>query len=598
MKLINECLDVGDWPEDAHGRLQAIETSVWYPLEEEANTSMDSSKSKSKKSKSKAKRKSNDTDNASPEAKRPKSKEEDQWKTDITQSMAALTSLVTQFVAKAPQTSQEAPPVPPRSQEQTQLIEDVRHFIAQNQSTPAQSEKSDASLTLLKTVQVSEPESSLPKQRPLPSGRIPKRTLPSRNRVAGNSSGEPAFQFSTTYHDYEEYGEDQSDNEIVDSDQDRLDQDPDPLAVDMDLGRLEKRKMHLAGLEKMCPDLKVTQPSVPTSGRFGLLRPKPKENVMPFLTEMFEQISLNSVVRERRPKDPFAMLPRFYPTSEPAESGILQGRHVPRELVDLVPNSKLIKPGASGRKAILTNSLADGARDQAAQNSFKQACGYIRLANNFEIDVEVMQNLMGQIGSIVSDLDKVRDLPVVAQGKVLQLSQKVRLMNRTIFDVKSTNADLARGSLYQYQSALFDRRSAWVSASMVLKGTSAELKGADYPRPSHQDSVGRLDMFGPEGTKVLKEYDVLAKEGKVPTPQSNYQNNRSQNQSRRGQYSGQYYQPQNYNQSRGGHGYGQRSRGSRPSNRRGRNNYQGNRGNRGAYNPQPFSQATKPQRKD
>jgi chemotaxis protein histidine kinase CheA len=595
--LSNDCLDTGDWALNAHHRLRAMEIAVWYPQhgdDELANPTarIDSSASK----KSQPKRKSDQSD--LPETKR--SKEEDLWRTEINNSLATLTSIVQQLAAKNPQ--EEAPPVPPRSEEQRRLIEDVRQFVQDNTqtSTPVRPLESGPSQDSCKTVsQQQDVEETFPKQKTLPSGRIPRKTLP----TASKSGSQGTFQFSTTYQDYEEYQSQTSDHDQyefdLDKDQDVQDPDPDNTGVDIDLGRLEKRKMHLAGLAEMCPDLKTTQPDVSTSGRFGLLKKKPKDNIMPFLTEMFEQISLNSVVRERRPRDPFMLFPKFYPTTEPAESGILQGRPVPREVVDLVSNSRLIKPAASGRKAILRNSSAEGAKDEAAQRSFKQACGYIRIANNVEIDVEVMQNLMRQIGSIVSDLDKVRNLPVVAKAKILQLSQKVRLMDRTIFDVQSSNADLARGSLYQYQSALFDRRSAWISASMILKGAAAELKGADFPRPSAQDEAGGLDMFGPEGTKVLKEYDVLAKDGKVPTPQNSYSSNR-QNQSRGRQFSGQFHQGGH----RGGHSQGQgrgqsmRSRGHAPSNRRPRNNYRGPRGNRGGFNSQPFSQATNTQRKD
>jgi hypothetical protein len=599
--MINECLDVGDWASDAHTRLQAMEIAVWYPLNEEseaANASIDSSVAKN--SKSKSKRKSDQSQSDLPGAKRPK--EDDLWRTEINNSLATLTSIVQQLASKAPQ--EEAPPVPPRSNEQMRLIEDVRQFVRENPqvSTPVRPHESGPSQDSNKTVapQQQDEEETFPKQRSLPSGRIPKKTLPAASKTASLSSGQAAFQFSTTYQDYEEYQSETSDHYDEGLDQDVADQDPDNTGVDIDLGRLEKRKMHLAGLAKMCPDLKTTQPATSTSGRFGLLKKKPKDNMMPFLTEMFDQISLNSVVRERRPRDPFSLFPKFYPTTEPAESGILQCRHVPREVVDLVPNSKLVKPAASGRKAILKNSIAEGAKDEAAQRSFRQACGYIRLANNLEIDVEVMQNLMRQIGSIVSDLDKVRDLPTVAKAKVLQLSQKVRLMDRTIFDVQSSNADLARGSLYQYQSALYDRRSAWISASMILTGAASELKGADYPRPSPQDAVGGLDMFGPEGTKVLKEYDVLAKDGKVPTPQNSFSNSNRQNNFRGRQYPGQYHQG---GQHRGGYRQGQgrgqsmRSRGG-PSTRRPRNNFRGARGNRGGFNSQPFSQSTNTQRKD
>jgi hypothetical protein len=444
-------------------------------------------------------------------------------------------------------------------------------------------------------------EETLPKQRSLPQAKIPRK----QPQEASGADGRSRFQFARTYQDFEDVQE-----SFIDQDQEQVDQidhidqglddraqEPDSGLIEVDLGRLEKRKMHLQGLKNMVPDLQVTPPPQPRS-----LYQKPKENMMPFLSELFEQISLGSVVQERKPKDPFASLPKYYPTSEPAESGILQNRHVPRELLNLVANAKLVSnnQGASGRKALLKPTIEEGARDEAAKVSFKQAAGYIRLANNFEIDVEVMSQLMSQIGSIVNDLEKVRNLPVVAKAKVLQLSQKVRLMDKTVFDVKSTNADFARSCLYQYQSALFDRRHAWLSASMVLKGTASELKGADFPQPSHTDPPGRLDMFGTEGTKILKEYDQLATDGKVPTPQNQFnQPHNKFKQSRGGHFGGRQSYGQGASNYRG-QGQGQRARGGgggRPNNRRPRNNYRG-ASNRGNYQSQPFSQNPRSQKKD
>jgi hypothetical protein len=617
MIMINECLDQGDWTDDTPDKLKMAEVAAWYG--DTADTVVDSDQTKIKKkskSKSKNKRKSidesiTDSDSVSLPASKKAKEGEDEWRESINSSLAALAGIVQQL-AKSKSDSQEEiqPPVPPRSQEQLELIQDVRQFVKDNPaaSTPNRLDQpADKSVEIISSPQV-ESEETCPKQRALPSGRIPKKPVQyTQSKQTASGNGNSQFQFSHTYADFEncpdsdaEYEQQQLDDQIVD-DQivDDREEDPDAALKEMDLGRLEKRKMHLKGLPNMVPDLQFTQPQAPKTGRFEFLYQKPKENHMPFLTEMLEQISIGSVVGDRKPRDPFNLFPKFYPTSEPAESGALQLRTVPRELVNLVDHDKLVTQGTSGRKAIIRNAIADGAKEEAAKVSFKQSCGYIRMANNLEIDVEVMQKLMSQISTIVSDLDKIRGVPVAAKAKILQLNQKIRLMNNTVFDVKSTNSDLALGALFQYQSSLFDRRAAWLSASMVLKGTAAELRGADFPRPSQSDEVGRLSMFGPQGSQVMKEYDELAQNGKVPTPRPISNSSSRSRQPRGGQYGGRFNnQFQSFGHGRGQphfRGQGHRARGGRPANRRPRNNYRGGRSDRGQYQPQPFSHPNKPQ---
>jgi hypothetical protein len=612
MVLINECLDYSDWPKETSDRLKLAEIAAWYTSDSDAtnakvlDSSVESAK-KSKKTKDKSKVKgsskrkdSEESDHAQPPSK--KSKEDDmEWRSEINNTLSALASMVQQLATRSESNQIEqdqAPPVPPRSQEQKQLIEDVRNFISDNPqrpsaSTPTPSQKSGRSVV---------DEETILKQRPLPKAPIPRK--PTKEASGPQGQG---FRFAATYEDFENLDHSYHDYDEVEEVEEFEDLNaPQPADLkEMDLGRLEKRKMYLSGLKNMVPDLEVTQPPTNKTGRFEFLDPRPKDNMMPFLEEMFQQISLVSVVRDRRPKDPFNLIPRFYPTTEPAESGVLQNRDVPKQLVNLVKDSKLVTQGTSGRKAQLRTSTPEGAKEEAARRSFKQASSYIRLVNNFEIDVEVMTKLSGQISSIVSDLENIKGLPLPAKAKVSQLSQKVRLIQKSIYDVKSTNSDFARASLYQYQSSLYDRRNAWIQGSMVLRGTAEELKVADYPRPTSSDSAGKLPMFGQEGTGVLTEYDELAKDGKVPTPQNPnpHNGNNNANQYRAGYFAGNHFgqgHGQSYSggQNRRGQGQGNRARGGgRPANRRPRNNYRGGRG-RGQHQGQPFRQANRPQNRE
>jgi hypothetical protein len=136
------------------------------------------------------------------------------------------------------------------------------------------------------------------------------------------------------------------------------------------------------------------------------------------------------------------LVPKYYPTTEPAESGIFRSRDVPRELLNFVHHTKINNRGASGRQAQIKATLPEGTKELAAQRSFKQAATYVRLTNNLEIDVEVLHSLVTQVGSLVSQIESIKEVPILAKAKLLQVAQKVRLLDNTVFDVRSTNAQL------------------------------------------------------------------------------------------------------------------------------------------------------------
>jgi hypothetical protein len=571
MHLINETLDNGNWSHDFRERLQAVEIACWYAGpegEQEAEPSPKKRKHKGSSSQVKRSRHSSKQSNADQMQKDveefvknnptssgstsstsgqtvAQSSMDQEWKESVNKTLEALTQML-----QASQASQKSdpPPIPPR---------------------PKLSGSSSDDQTILK-------------QRPLPTAPIPRRLS-----TAVSSGGARALQLSTTYQDFESV--DNSGEEYSDQDDDR------PDTSEADLGRVEKRRMHLGSIPLVVPDLNIPLPPE-HSKRLVLLQEKSKTNVMPFLTEMYDQIAKGSVVRDRRQRDPFSRLPGFYPTVEPAESGILKNRDVPRELLNHVPEGKLMTSGSSGRIAKLNPENAEGAVEHAALQSFKQATGYIRLANNLEIDVEMLQTLVSTISKITEDIDQVKGLPKEAKSKLLTVGQKVRLLNKTIFDVQSTNADLVKSSMFQYQKALVDRRNAWVNSATMLKGTAAELKRADFPRPSHQDLPKKLEMFGEEGMSIVRENDQIQQQASL-----HYRNYQGPTHTWVPSMGG----PNRYRSDfRGGYGFrnqghGQRrgfGHGGQPQNVRGHNNRRrpqgerrpSNRGNRG--NRQPFSQ--------
>ena len=72
------------------------------------------------------------------------------------------------------------------------------------------------------------------------------------------------------------------------------------------------------------------------------------------------------------------------------------------------------------------------------------------------------------------------DSPASAKIKIMELKRINRLMKNEIFDIKSTNNDLLKGSLHQYTSAVQSRREAWI-------GGRNELRSTDYLKPAQTD---------------------------------------------------------------------------------------------------------------
>ena len=112
-------------------------------------------------------------------------------------------------------------------------------------------------------------------------------------------------------------------------------EDPDQI------GRVEKRRMYLHGLRNLLPELMHAPVSeAQASGFFSMLHVSDKVDKMPFLAEMFQQISISEVNQSKKTKAKkrqfVSQLQKWYPTTEPAEGGLLQPRSVPKELSQCV----------------------------------------------------------------------------------------------------------------------------------------------------------------------------------------------------------------------------------------------------------------------
>ena len=74
---------------------------------------------------------------------------------------------------------------------------------------------------------------------------------------------------------------------------------------------------------------------------------------------LFDQVSCSSVKTKKsvkRRKDMVTKVGHLYPTTEPAEGGLLQPRFIPKELRQFVPTNVLAESGASGQSARLRPS--------------------------------------------------------------------------------------------------------------------------------------------------------------------------------------------------------------------------------------------------
>jgi len=340
-----------------------------------------------------------------------------------------------------------------------------------------------------------------------------------------------------------------------------------------DLGRTEKRRLHLSGLRDLCPklahaDLTTDQGSSYFSMMTGPNKTKHSDLCMPFLPEVFQAVADSSEVSVSKGLSSSAKISKYYPTTQPAESGILQPRVIPKDLLTFVSPASLQEVGASGRKAHLKKGTAEGNKEAAAVESHKQACSYLRLANNTEIGVDVASSLLDKAQASVDEALSPSNVPAKSQYALLDLHRTVALLRNTVFDLKSTNNDLMQAVVSQYNHSVTDRREAWLSASSLPKGTVNELKLTDLPKPSLADPEQPLSLFGSVGSQVLQEQAEILKEQrrldqmrKSVQPSKGPQNNASSrggqsNRRSRGGFRGRGRGRHNKSQGRGGHSQG------------------------------------------
>ena len=286
--------------------------------------------------------------------------------------------------------------------------------------------------------------------------------------------------------------------------------------LEVDINRSDKRKLYLQGLKSLVPGLKHSQQSTSQSesGHFSLMTRAPNTNIMPMLDEVFTQVQ-NTATKDcyfaKFRKKILSNTSKYYTTTEPAESGFLQPRTVPRELLQHVYPNKLSQKGASGKSATLSSNTKEGVKEQQALGSFKHATNSIRLANNMEIGIEAQGSLIKRCQRNIQRINQF-EVPEEVHGLLGSLTTSLHLMNQTLFDIKSSNNDLMKMSLGQYNQSMTDRKEAWLTATDLPPGLIQELKDSDHTVSTISDQKGSLKMFTDQDIQMLKEYNVSEKE--------------------------------------------------------------------------------------
>ena len=311
--------------------------------------------------------------------------------------------------------------------------------------------------------------------------------------------------------------------------------------IDIDINRKDKRKLYLQSLKTLVPSLKHdTNREVKDSGHFSFLQ---KQSTvvprMPFLDEVFTQVSSTS-----SPSNTFntnrtshlKKVKKFYPTTEPAESGLLDLRKVPPEVINQVPAYKLNK---NTQKPSLNPNYVEGAREKAAIQSFNYASAAIRIANNSEIGVEAQGSLINRcfnsMDKITKSLlveDNPTELPLSVQNQLGSIKTSLNLMKQTLYDLKSSNNDLLQLALGQYNEAMLQRRNAWLGATQLPPTLVSQLKNSHMAQPKPDDEQGQLVMFNQKDLDSIKQHTDAKKDTAIINLCSQRARGRGRSQSR------------------------------------------------------------------
>ena len=221
-----------------------------------------------------------------------------------------------------------------------------------------------------------------------------------------------------------------------------------------------RRVQWLQVLREISPQL--PHPPMPsevnTLQHFGGLAPKPVKDVMP-VCPMFKNELAKTAKHTTVNLDPFKKVIKFYKTSDPFESAVLQPRVVPRKLLQEVSSDKLKNPGASGAEARLKDSSPEGQKEQAALSSHKQACTWLCLVNSQELVVNALQSLHQTMETELNLTSMEAQTPALARATRV-LFGALDSAQLAVLDLQNTNLHMSRCATYQYNLASRDSQES------------------------------------------------------------------------------------------------------------------------------------------
>ena len=289
--------------------------------------------------------------------------------------------------------------------------------------------------------------------------------------------------------------------------------------MDIDISRQDKRKLYLQSLKTLVPTLKHdTQREASGSGHFSLIK-KPTTVVpkMPFLDEVFNQVSDTaspSGTFNNQRSYLLKKVKKYYPTTEPAESGLLNVRKVPSEIINQVPPYKVSHRNM--QDPVLNTKFVEGATENAALQSFKYSSSAMRIANNLEIGVEAQGSLINRCFTAIEKItDTPTDLSPFVLNQLGSLQNSLRLMKQTMFDIKSSNNDLLQLALGQYNDSMLQRRNAWLSATTLPASVVNQLKSSSMAKPDPSNESGQLPMFEQRHLDSIKTHSDSQKDSAI-----------------------------------------------------------------------------------
>jgi hypothetical protein len=276
----------------------------------------------------------------------------------------------------------------------------------------------------------------------------------------------------------------------------------------MSLSRRASRRIWVTGLDEVCPDVPVvsTVPPPRQTPHFKLMKQKKEEDLMPFLPEVSQQCLEASLV-EALP--PLRNIEKFYKTSISEEKQLLNIRHVPKCLAAQVPEKSLQAPGLSEQQNRLQAKSKWGLKERLALESHRQSCAYLRLTNNFQLALSLLEKQLDDCKLQVELLNSRSFNDAEDREGVMEvtdsLMHRFNVMSLAVTDASYTNVDFLKTASYQYGKSLKDRADSWIQSTTLPAPVKQGLLKVDLATPV-EDATQPLHIISLDAQKVITDF--------------------------------------------------------------------------------------------